>query len=256
MDEDTQPTPEQSTESTTEVGAPQDAETEVAVEGAAPAPVYDWRKALDEAPAEEIRRHPKFAGIVGSEQQLWRQSWVEQQKAEADAAARAAAEAALEEMAQRNPVAFADRWLGEKEATKQQERLAGLETNARQAIGKQIGASFHAIPEWGDIAGDAQSLAKLATALQGKSNDEVLTAWNTTAVELVADRRARALAEKLLAERLTAERAAWETEASANGFVMSSRPDLVRGGRMATADPEPDFRKEPKAWNAWWDRNK
>ncbi len=252
--DDTQPTPEPQAETTPETGTPiEDVQVESAAETPqAPAPAYDWRKALDDAPADEIRRHPKFAGIVGSEQQTWRQTWESQQKAQVEADAKAAAEREVEELAERNPVAFADRWLGEKAAAKAREQITNLETNARQAIGRQIGAAFHAIPEWADIAGDADSLAKLATSLQGKSQDEVLTAWNTTAVELVANRRATALAERLIADRLKTERAAWETEAAANGFVTSSRPDLVRGGRASTSDPEPDMWS--REWDAWYRR--
>jgi hypothetical protein len=259
VDEQIQPTPEQPAEATTEetadVAAP-----EAAVEETAQAPVTDWRqdlkRILDEAPAEEIRRHPKFAGIVGTEKQTWQQQY-EAQKREADeAAALERMRAEMREKARSNPVAFADEWLSAEESKEQQDRLIKLETNARQEIGKQIGAAFHAIPEWGDIAADADSLARLATAIQGKTVEDVLPAWNAAAAELIADRRARALADKIVAERLAAERAAWETEAAANGFVTSARPDLVRGGRVATADPEPDFRRDPKGWNAWWERNK
>ena len=218
------------------------------------APVYDWRRALDEAPTEEVRRHPKFAGIVGSEKQSWEQQYKAQQQAAADAAAREKAEADLRELAERNPVAFADKWLSSEAARQQQKRLEELEYNARQAVGKTIGAAFHTIPEWEEIARDPDALAALATAMQGKDGDQVLAAWNAAAADLVAHRRAEKLAEARLADRLKAERAAWETEAAAQGFVRSDRPDLVRGGRIANADPEPDFIANPKDWNAWYRR--
>jgi hypothetical protein len=215
----------------------------------------DWRQALEAAPAEELRRHPKFAGIVGSEKQAWQRDWEQRRAAEAQAQARAQAEEELRELARANPVAFADRWLSSEEARAQHERLTQLETNARQQIGKQIGAAFHALPEWADVANDPEALAALADALQGKTDDAILPAWNAAALGLVAERRARALAAQQLSARIAKERAAWEEEAAARGLVQTERPDLVRGGRLASADPEPDFRKDPRAWDAWYRRN-
>lgn len=256
MDEQTQPTPEAVADATTEAQAPPvDAETPAAAEAQPQAPATDWRTALDAVPAEELRRHPKFAGVVGSEKQTWLEEFKARETERLATEAKAAAEKSLEELAERNPVEFADKWLGERQTQKVREQLAGLETTARQDIGRQVGAAFHAIPEWAEIAGDPEALAHLATTMQGKGADEVIPAWNAAAVELVATRRARAIVEKTLAERIQAERAAWETEAAGRGFVTSSRPDLVRGRGVATADPEPDFRRDPKAWNAWFDRN-
>lgn len=255
--DDIQPTPAEPVEATTEQDAPvQDAPAEDAAETTPQAPVIDWRKALDEAPAEELRRHPKFAGIVGSEKQSWEQDYRARKQAEDAAAARAQAEEELRELAEKNPVAFADKWLSSEEARAQAERVKALEVNARQQVGTAVGAAMQAIPEWEDIAKDPEALVHLATALQGKTEDAVLPAWNTAAIELVANRRAQRLLEQTLEARIKAERAAWETEAAAQGFRFSDRPDLVRGGRLATADPEPDFRRQPAEWNAWWDRNK
>jgi hypothetical protein len=257
VDEQRQPTPAEPAEATTEEQAPPaDAQPEVAAEQpSAEAPVFDLGKALDEAPAEVLRRHPKFAGLVGSEKQRWQAEYATQQQAKAEAEARARAEEELRLLAEQNPVAFADKWLSSEQARQQQERLTQLEHNARQAIGSAIGAGMHTIPEWAEVAADPTALAQLAAALQGKEADEVLPAWNAAALELVATRRAAALAEKQLEERLKAERAAWETEASGRGLASSDRPGLGRGGRASSADPEPDFRADPVGYEAWYVRN-
>lgn len=258
MDEHNQPTPAEPTDATTEQQAPAatDAQPAAAAEETTQAPVFDWRKALDDAPADEVRKHPKFAGIVGGERQRWQADYERTQQASAETAARAKAEEELRQLAEQNPVAFADKWLSSEQARQQQERLAALEANARQAIGTQIGAAMHAIPEWESAASDPEVLARLAAAMQGKTGDDVLAAWNTTALGIVAERRANALFEQRVAERIKAERAAWETEAAAQGFRFSERPDLVRAGRHPNgADPEPDFLRDAKAWDAWYKRN-
>src|SRR5262245_41484757 len=138
MDETQQPTPAEAGEATTPTEAPPgDAEPGAAAEPAAEAPAtglgspFDLGKVLDEARAEVLRKHPKFAGLVGSEKQRWQAEWEQQKAAEAQALARARAEEELREMARRNPVEFADKWLSSDEARQQQERLDGLERSAQ-----------------------------------------------------------------------------------------------------------------------------
>jgi len=258
MDQDTtQPTPAAPTEATTDAATPaEDAAPEAAAEATPQAPVFDLAKALDEAPVEELRRHPKFAGIVGSEKQRWQQQYEHTRQAADEAAARAKAEEELRELAERNPVAFADKWLSSEEAKRQQDRVRALEITAQQQAGTAIGAAFHAIPEWAEIIQDGAKVADLTLATQGKAGFDSVAAMNAKALDLIANARAEKLAEQRLAERIKAERAAWETEAAAQGFRVSDRPDLVRAGRSNGADPEPDYLRDPKAWDAWWSRNK
>src|SRR5215831_18510925 len=112
------PTPAHAGEATTPTEAPPgDAEPGAAAEPAQEAPAtglpspFDLGKALDEAPAEVLRKHPKFAGLVGSEKQRWQAEWEQAKATEADARARQQAEEDLRELARRNPVEFADKWL-------------------------------------------------------------------------------------------------------------------------------------------------
>jgi hypothetical protein len=257
MEENTQPTPAEPTEATTDAATPaEDAAPEAAAEATPEAPVYDWRKALDEAPAEEIRRHPKFAGILGSEKPRWMEEWTATKQAEADAKAKVEAEEALRELARRNPVEFADRWLSSEEVRQQHDRLQGLETNARQDIGRAIGSAFQNIAEFrAAMETDPDAIARLAAAIQGKTDPtEMLGAWSHTAADIVAEKRAQALFEQRITDRLKAERAAWETEAAGRGLVLTDRPGLTRGGRASSADPEPPNENSAE-WLAWYRRN-
>jgi len=256
MDEQTQPTPADAGEATTPTEAPPgDAEPGAAAEPAQEAPAFDLGKALDEAPAEVLRKHPKFAGLVGSEKQRWQAEWEQAKAAEADARARQQAEEDLRELARRNPVEFADKWLNSDEVRQQQERLAGLEQNAQAEIGRQLGVAMHALPGWTEAASDPAVLAELAAAIQGKSGGEMLGAWNGAALKVLVARQAAALAAAQLEERLKAERAAWEAEATGRGLASSARPDMRRGGQVNGADPEPDYLREPDKWNRWYRRN-
>lgn len=236
MDEDTSPAvetteaPPQATETPTPAEGAETPAAEAEKPEAAP---YDWRKALDDAPADELRRHPKFAGVVGTEKQRWLEDYRVQKQTEDDANARRKADDDLREMARANPVAFADKWLSSEEARAQQERLTGLETNARQAVAHSVGAAFHAIPEWAAVRDDPDSLAQLAQAVQGKPPNEEIPAFNAKAVDLVAEHRARARFEQWKTTELAKERDALRTEITAEVLQGSSRPDLVRAARNA-----------------------
>jgi hypothetical protein len=207
-------------------------------------------RALDEAPVEELRRHRKFAGVIGGEKQRWQQEYETQRAAAEAEKARAAAQAELEALARDNPVAFADKWLGDTEATKARERLSRLEIDARKSVADQIGRSFHSVPEWQEIVADPDAFARITLALQGKADADVLPAFNAAALEAIAERRAAKAAEARIQERIRAERAAWETEARAQGFLATESPSLSRpakAGRGPTwvdLPPGPDFDRE------------
>jgi hypothetical protein len=232
--------------------APEEAPSSVpAAEEAKPeAAPYDWRKALDEAPYDEIRKHPKFSGFVGTEKARWQQEYDVQQKAKTEAETRQALEHELEELARQNPVAFADKWLGDTEAKKAQERLTGLETKARQDIAAQVGAALHTVEEWAGVIADPDALAAFTMAPAGKPPEEVIPAVFGKAVDLVAERRARARFEKWKADELPKEREALKAEITAELLSQSDRPDLVRAaararrGSWEDLDPGPEFDRE------------
>ena len=222
----------------------------------------EWAKFLDEAPADEIRKHPKFAGIVGSEKQRWTQEQAaaqEAQRAANEAAQRAKAledaQNELDELYNKNPLEYADKKFTEDQIKRAQDRIKGLQVDARKAVAQQVGSAFHDIPEWQEIVNDPASFSRLTAAIQGVPEDLVIPAWNATATELIAEKRAESKAEARLEERITQERTAWETEMAANGFIASDRPQLLRGRGVANLDPEPNWRTQPKEWDSWYARN-
>jgi hypothetical protein len=243
MDEEiSQPAePTEAPAETTAVEAPpqteEGASSVPAADAETPPAAPDWRKAIDEAPLDELRHHSRIAGIVGSEKPLWQQQWQQQwesQKSEEIAAkARADYERELEELYEKHPVAFAEKVWGERQAAKAKEQLSSLEVNAQKSVATQIGAAFHAIPEWAAIADDPDRLAQLAVALEGKTRDQVLPAWNAKAVDLVAERRAQARFDEWKKTELTREREALRTEITAELLAQGSRPDLARALRDA-----------------------
>lgn len=247
----------QPTETTSE---PAETTEQPTPEGAAPAPAaeeakpeaapYDWSKALDEAPVDGIRRHPKFAGIVGSEKQRWQQEYEATKQAENEANAAAALREQMRTKARANPVAFADEWLGADEAKEQEERLQGLETKARQDLASQLGAALHGIEEWAGVIADPEQLSAFTLAPAGKPPGQELPAIFEKAADLIAERRARTRFEKWKADELPKEREALKAEITAELLSQSDRPDLVRAaararrGSWEDLPPGPEFDRE------------
>lgn len=241
-----------------------EAPTEAPEQGASsvPEPVEDtrpeWVRVIESVPAEELRKHDRISGIVGSEKQAWQKDWAEQQgaKIRLEEAARIEkeredAEAELDRLYEQNPLEFADKLQNDRQIQRTQQRVQRLQVEARKAVASQVGAAYHDVPEWAQVIEDPSLVATLTLAVQGKGEDEVIPAWNRAAADAIATIRGRNLAEASIAKRIEQERAAWETEQAANGFVTSDRPQLLRGRGVATLDPEPHWLKQPKEWAAW-----
>lgn len=249
---ETTPEPAETTEqptSASEAGTGAEAPPAAEVEAPAPPP-YDWRKALDEAPADEVRRHPKFAGLVGSEKQRWQHEYEANKKAADEAAAAANLREQMRAKARAHPVEFADEWLGSEEAREQEERLQGLETKARQDLASQLGAALHGIDEWAGVIADPEALSAFTLAPAGKPPGQELPAIFEKAADLIAEKRARARFEKWKADELPKEREALKAEITAELLAQSDRPDLVRAaarakrGSWEDLPPGPEFDRE------------
>ena len=232
-----------------------------AVEGAAATPAEDtrspWQKAIDEAPPEELRKHDRIAGIVGSElavkQENWRRDWESQQEARIKAEADANARRELKALYNKAPLEYADRKYNEDEDKDARDRLTALEENARTEVGRRIGAAYHQHPNWQKVIDNPAEYATLMQAIAGRKDDDVVPAWNLAAAAALARVEATDIAAKKLAEELPKYKAAWEEEAAGRGLATSTRPDISRGGRTATVDPMPAM-NWPQ-FNSWYERN-
>lgn len=201
------------------------------------ADVPAWIKALDEADAKELRKHPKFAGILGSELERERRTWGERQALATAEQARKDAEAELERLAEDDPVAFAERFKVDRQQAKLKEELAGLKASARDELARNLGRAYQGVPEWVEFT--EREFEELAKAVAGKSDDEVIGAWNAKALELVADKRAGKKFESRFQEwkdkELAKEREAIRQEEAAKLLANAPKPDVSRPTRTGPA---------------------
>lgn len=193
MDENESPTTEPTTEPPQATQEPQAPE---AVEQAPEADVPAWVRALDEADPKELRKHPKFAGILGSELESNRRTWSERQAQQAAEKARKDAEAELERLAEEDPVAFAERFRVDRQQAKLRAELDGLKASTREELARNVGRAYQGVPEFVEFT--EREYGELAKAVAGLPDDEVIGAWNAKALELVAAKRG----EKIAAERV------------------------------------------------------
>ena len=248
---------------TTEAPAPTTDEPTAASDAAAGAPaakaeqapaVFDLAKAIDEAPADQLRSHRKLAGIIGAEKQRWEAEYVQRKQAEDEARAREKADEELRDLARQYPVAFADKWLGSEEARAQQARLDGLETTAQRKIAADLGAALHAIDEWRALSQEPATAAGLVQATQGTQGSATLQAFVHTAANLIAERRALSRFEKWKTDELSKERQALREEITADLLRQGDGPDLVRASRPASRGRWEDAPAGSKEFNEGWER--
>lgn len=198
-------------------------EATTAAEPAPQAATPTWQEVLDKVDSKELRKHPKLAGILGSETQTAIQRERERiQHEEGEKAARAA-EQRLRDLAQRDPVQFAEQWLTDQQRTDVQRQLNEMGAKARSDLAKRIGQAAAALPEWKELTQEDHE--KLARALAGKGEDEVIPVFFSTVADLVTDRRAERRKEDWKAKELAKEREAIRQEERANAFKASDAPD-------------------------------
>lgn len=225
-------------------------------EGAVEPEVPAWRKALEEAPIDELREHPRFKGTLGSEletrRQTWQQEWQEResQRIADEAAAKQLEE--LRDLAKNDPDKLAERFLSDDEKRQRQQEIASLRSGTRDQIARQIGQAYRAMPEWSELtAADHEEFFK---ALAGKSDDEALAVFNRVAAEKIAEVRARKSIETYVASDREKVAAAVRQELQMESLQNGDRPGIGRTRGNGSISDEPNWRTEPQKWEAWYAR--
>lgn len=224
----------------------------------APPPI-DWRAALDAAPAEELRDHKKFWGIVGSELESRRTAWEAERQAQDQRAAQEKFEQELLELSERDPDAFAERFRMDHKALKGQINTARAEAEQTRYIGSLIGQAVRQIPEWSQLAPkDHESFFKAVAEAEQKAATSggdpraaALSAFNTAVADRIGELRADAkYAARYEADRAK-DRAATRQEVQAESLLNGDRPDASRVRGNGAVSDEPNWRTQPAEWAKW-----
>lgn len=211
----------------TEAAPAASTETQATAPPSGLATTMDWSTALDTLPVEEIRKHRRFSGILGSEMATQRQAWERTQAAEQRRLAAEENERQMLAQAQSDPVGFAEKWLQGKQGELTARELEGMRGSLRQDFARRLGESYRGLPEWADMTQDEH--AKLMEAVQGKADDEVLTAFAAAATNLVAERRSIQRFEEWKKKELDREREAVRKEEAAKLLAKTPGADISRG---------------------------
>jgi hypothetical protein len=211
----------------------------------------DWAKFVETVSSEELRRHPRIAGIAGElaqrrEAEIRRQ--IEQEQAEK--AAQAERER-LRRLRRDDPVAYAEEMESRDELEAAQRNLHRLRGETQQQFLKRITDGLKSLPEWGEMSQD--DLAALATALVGKSDDEVLAVFTSKANDLLADKRAMKRFNEWRQKELAKEREAIRTEEAAKLLKGDARPDMMRPKGYPSKFSPADI-KDDKQFDEWYER--
>ncbi|MDA8219837.1 MAG: hypothetical protein M0Z94_19735 [Dehalococcoidales bacterium] len=186
---------------------------------------FDWTKALESVPPEQLRKHPRIAGIVGSE--LQRATEANRAKWEADQKDRAdqEAEERLRRLAEEDPVQFSQQYLTEKQAEKARRDLADLRSKTEGEIGRVLGQSLQEIPEWKELS--AEDFDTISKAVAEKP-EQALGAFAATAVQTVATKIAAKMLADWKAKELGKEREAIRQEEAAKLLKREKSPDMTK----------------------------
>jgi hypothetical protein len=207
----------------------------------------EWQKHLESANPEDLRRHPKVAGLVGDMVDKAMRRWRAEQDAEVSQRAAQQAEHHLLTLAKEDPEAFAERFLTDKQRETTLRQINRLREDTRAEFAHSIGRAYQDAPGWDEI--DHEALAK---AIANKPDDEVIPAFHKEAMrqllDLNASRKAKAEFETWKEKELAKEREAIRKEVAADLLKKGPRPDMTRGRNLPTAraawmdlPPGPEF---------------
>lgn len=202
---------------------------------------------LEKADPEELRRHPRVAGIVGRMLAQERTAWDQQQRADQERQAREKAEAELEELARTQPLAFADRYLSDKDKARVQEQLATMKASTARSIVEQVGRTFGT-----EFNLTSDELAEVTKALAGKTDDEVVPTFTKTVTRIAAEREAKKLFEQWREKELPKEREALRQEEAARLLKRERGPDMSRSRGGAQIRPHLLPQEE---FDKWYEAN-
>ena len=211
---------------------------EVSQETPAPADVTPvWIKDVDATDAKDLRRHPKIAGIVGSELERAHQRW------EADRAQKDADQKVLDdeerrlEKARNQPYEMAEDVAAEIEKKRSDRELNVAQSRQYNDLADQIGGALAEIPEWAELSPEEKHTELSKAMADKKLPGEVWGPFVATTAKLIAKRLAAKEIESYKAANLVAERAAMRAELTAELLNGSQEPDVARARGPGRIDP-------------------
>lgn len=216
----------------------------------APEPVtIDWQAELEKADAKELRKHPRIAGIIGSELQRARQEERQRITDETAAKEREKLQAELEQLAQTDPEEFTKRWLTRQGQQKTLSQLNQLEAKIINDTAQAIGRAVRDVPEWQEMTEAEQR--EFLEPLAKVPDSEIPATFNKMMAELIGDRRAKKLLAEWKSKELAKEREAVRQEEAAKLMQASDAPDTRGPKGQAKQDikamSDEDF---DKYWNS------
>ena len=191
----------------------------------AAAPQVDYNALLDQIPDDVIRSHRRINGYAGSMAQRMAEAERQRIAQEEYQRAQAAREAELMREAEENPFAFSQKWLKGKAEERAKLELSELRTKTQTQLFEKIASSYAALPEWQQLTPD--EFARVSQAVAGKSDDDLVAAFNVAALDVISSRRAQSQGERIARERLKDEVEAQVQQRLAERLRGERPPDLM-----------------------------
>jgi len=199
---------------------------------------------------EALRTHSVVAGIAGEIGERIANTRLAGVAAENEAKA---AEDALQrqlKMADEDPEGFAAQFTEVTRGKIAERDLRSVTLKERKELANLIGQAVADLPE-GKFSTD--ELAEISTALVGVPDQKVIAVYTRTTNDIIARKRAERMTAERIEARVRDEREAWETEAAGKRVKASPAPNLRSGTAPQKDTDEPDFIRDKKAWDNWYE---
>lgn len=224
------------------------------VDAAQGATEVDYSALLDSVPDEVLQKHSRFNGYAGR----LAQRMAEQERAnivrEQYEKARADKEQEMLKLAEENPFEFSQRYLRDKSEEKIKQELGSVRQQAQSALFERVAKGYAELPEWQRLT--TEDFQKIQSRVVGKSDEELVAAFNVAAMDAVTEVRARDRADKDFKDRLSVERQAWEQEMQARRLRGEFPPDMsLPISAAGVSDVSAINSMSDREFQQWYDRN-
>lgn len=219
------------------------------------AAALDYAALLNEIPADVLRAHPRFLGVAGEYAARLTERERARFEAESQRKAQEEAEARLHKLAEEDPFSFSAEYL-KQDATKQAHReIERLRQSEQETLMQAVGNAYGALPEWREIMSDPGNANRLAEAVAGRTGADIVAAFNATALDLVAERRASRTADSRVREKLDTEVEALVQERLAARLRGETVPEMSAARTMSVNQAAAILNMSDADFDRWYNRN-
>ena len=220
-------------------------------------PAPDWRTLINDVDPTELRKHPRFAGIVGSEIDRALKKREAEMSAETRRKLEAEQDDEIARLLEENDETLTTRYPKARERlqslreARSQSQIQQQLNEARNEVARLVGQGYTSLPEWAEVA-NSDDYASMIASLQTLPPEQQVLTFTQKATQLLAARMTAKQFAKWQKDELAKVREVIRQEEAAKLLSNTPSPDTKRASGLP---PKLDIsRMSDKEFEDYWNK--